>query len=97
MNQALSLLVYIEVQDGKAQEQIDAFRQLAPLVLAEDGCLQYELKQVEGSSNNFILIERWLSEKALASHDNTPHMIEADTNNKNFRAKPAKLVRLINV
>lgn len=97
MNQDLSILVFIEVQDGKAQEQIDVFHQLAPLVLAEDGCLQYDLKQVADSSTKFILIEKWLSEEALAKHDVSPHMIEADANNKNFRAKPAMLVRLIDL
>lgn len=97
MNQALSLLVFIEVQDGKAQEQIDAFHQLAPLVLAEEGCLQYELKQVVDSSTNFILIERWRSEEALATHDAAPHMLEAGANNKRFRAKPAELVRLVDI
>lgn len=94
MNQEVSLLVFIEVQAGKAQSQIEAFKSLSPLVLLEDGCLQYELKRVVGSAISFIIIEKWSSKEALAAHEISSHMIEADSRNKSFRAKPATVIEL---
>lgn len=97
MQKAISLIVKIEVQPGKRQEQIDAFNRLAPLVRAEEGCLQYELKALEGNENQFYLLEKWTSEEALKIHNNMDYMIEADFKNHLFRAKPAELIRLLDI
>jgi quinol monooxygenase YgiN len=95
MNHEVLQLVFIEVQDGKSQEQIDAYNALVPQVLAESGCIQYDLTKVDGTTNSFILIEKWSSKEALAAHDASPHMVIADARNMNFRAKQAKVVKLI--
>lgn len=95
MSQEITQLVMIEVQPGKRQEQIDTYNYLLPLVSAEEGCLEYELKAVEGDENKFILVEKWASEAALEFHDNTYYMKKADSENHVFRAKPAEVVRLV--
>jgi quinol monooxygenase YgiN len=95
--QPIALLVLIEVQPGKSAEQVRAFQDLAPLVLAEPGCLQYELNRVAGDEDMFVLVEKWASEEALAAHDATPHMVAADAHSPSFRARPATLLRLVTV
>lgn len=97
MNQEISLVIKIEVQEGKRQEQINAFNTLAPIVRAELGCIQYELKAVEDNENQFVLLEKWASMAALDAHDKTAHMIEADSKNHLFRAKPAEVLKLVDL
>ncbi|WNM49789.1 putative quinol monooxygenase [Kitasatospora sp. CM 4170] len=80
---------------GRGSEQAAAFERLAPIVRAEPGCLQYDLHRVSGEPDRFVLIERWESEAALAAHDATPHMVEADAASPAFRAGPAEVVRLV--
>ena len=97
MNKEIAMMILIEVKEGRRDEQINAYKKLLPLVLAEEGCLQYDLKAVEGNSNGFVLLERWASKEALDSHDNAPHMIESDKNNVSFRAKPAQVLKLSDI
>jgi len=97
MKKEISLLVFIEVKEGHRQKQIDAFDHLAPIVRNETGCLQYDLKEVQGNENAFVLIERWASAEDLTAHDITSHMIEADKASPAFRAKPATVVKLVDL
>jgi len=97
MPKEISLLVLIEVKPRLRDKQIDVYKELAPLVLAEKGCLQYELKAVENKENEFVLLEKWESIEALSAHDVTEHMIEADASNSSYRAKPATVVKLFNI
>jgi quinol monooxygenase YgiN len=94
---SVSLIVLIEVQPGKADEQIKAFARLAPLVRAEAGCIEYRLHRVADDENRFVITEEWESEAALAAHDIAPHMAEAAGRNKLFRAGPAQVMRLVAV
>lgn len=90
----VNLLVFIEVQLGKRHEQVEAYAKLRPLVLAEPGCLNYELLGDAADQNKFVLIEKWASEDALAAHDRTAHMVAADAHSPSFRAKPATVIKL---
>lgn len=93
----VSCVVFIEVKEGRAQEQIDLYNRIKPLVLAESGCIQYDLKRVDGSDTRFILLEQWESQDALALHDATPHMIDADSKSPTFREKPAEVVKVVDI
>ena len=97
MKEEISLLILIKTKDGQRQKQIDAFNKLAPIVLNEKGCLQYELKEVQNTENEFVLIEKWATKVDLSLHDMTPHMIEADKVSPTFRAKPATVIVLNNI
>ncbi len=97
MSSKISCLVFIEVKEGRTQEQIDLYNQIKPMVLAEPGCIEYELKRVKGSDTKFVLVEQWESREALEEHDATPHMIDADSKSPSFRAKPAEVVEIIDV
>ncbi len=94
MPEELSVVVLIEVIPGQREAQIDAFKKIEPLVLAESGCLQYELKADQDDENQFVIIERWASAEALAAHAVSTHMAEAGTKNHLFRAKPAQIIKL---
>ncbi|MEV6955538.1 putative quinol monooxygenase [Streptomyces sp. NPDC051183] len=95
MSQPIQLVILITTLPGRGKEQIAAFERLAPIVRAEAGCLQYDLHQVSGETDRFVLIERWSSQAALAAHDVTPHMVEADAASPAFRAGPADVIRLV--
>ena len=97
MGGKIKCLVFIEVKEGRAKEQIDLYKQIKPMVLAEPGCIEYRLTQVKGSETKFILVEQWESKEALAAHDVTPHMIDADSKSPAFRLKPAEVVEIIEV
>ena len=94
MSKEISLVILIETKPGLVHEQVQAFKKLQPLVLAEKGCLQYELSRVKGDENKFLLIEKWASEDDLKAHDETAHMVAADAYNSSFRAKPAQIFEL---
>jgi quinol monooxygenase YgiN len=91
---AVNLLVLIEVQPGKRQQQIQVYEKLKPLVLAELGCLQYDMFADAIDENKFVLIEHWASQDALDAHDLAPHMVEADRLNPSFRAKPSVVIKM---
>jgi len=95
---SIRILVRIEVQPGKAEEQIVAFRDLAPLVRTEEGCLKYELYEVVGSPDEFLLDEEWDTQESLDAHGKTDHMVKAGIANTAFRARPsvATHIALIN-
>lgn len=90
----LSLVILIETKIGCADQQIQAFKKLQPLVLAEIGCLQYELTQDVNDENQFVLIEKWATQADLDAHNVTTHMVEADKNSPSFRVKPATVFTL---
>ena len=91
----MRLLVQIEVQPGKAEEQIIAFRNLAPLVRAEHGCLRYELYRIAGHPERFVFDETWLDHESLEIHDQAEHMIQADVSHQSSRAGPAVATELL--
>jgi quinol monooxygenase YgiN len=93
-NSAVGVVVSIQVKPGRGAEQEAFFAQLAPLVRAEDGCLQYELHPVIGDPDRYVILEWWESEAALAAHGSAPHMATVPESNAVFRAAPAVLTRI---
>jgi len=94
MNDEVILVILIQTKPGRGAEQVAAYRELAPLVRAEQGCIQYDLHPVAGDDDRFVLIERWASKEALSAHDLTSHMIAADAHSPTFRAGPATVLHL---
>ncbi|MEB0140956.1 MULTISPECIES: putative quinol monooxygenase [unclassified Undibacterium] len=94
MTTEIRLLILIEVLPSRRDEQIAAFAAIAPLVRAEAGCLQYDLHEVNGKPEQFVLIERWSSQAALDAHDIAPHMLAAAAGNRRFRSGPVQLIAL---
>ncbi|WP_190087258.1 putative quinol monooxygenase [Streptomyces melanogenes] len=94
MSQPVRLHILITTLPGRGQEQVDAYERLAPIVRAEEGCLQYDLHRVVGDPDQFVLVELWASREALAAHDVTAHMVAADAASPGFRAGPARVIEV---
>ncbi|WP_244147080.1 putative quinol monooxygenase [Paraburkholderia bryophila] len=94
MADEVMLMILIQTKPGRGAEQLAAYRQLAPIVRAEEGCRQYDLHPVAGDEDRFVLLEKWSSKEALAAHDITAHMIAADAHSPTFRAGPATVLQL---
>ncbi|MEV7026606.1 putative quinol monooxygenase [Kitasatospora sp. NPDC093558] len=94
MSQPVRLHILITTLPGRGQEQVEAYKRLAPIVRAEQGCLQYDLHRVVGDPDRFVLAELWSSREALAAHDATPHMVAADAASPAFRAGPAQVLEV---
>ena len=97
MSEEISVVVLIEVIPGQREAQINAFKKVEPLVLGEEGCIQYELKADQDNENRFVMIERWASADALAAHAVSTHIIEAGKKNHLFRAKPVEIIKLSDI
>ncbi|WLH88240.1 putative quinol monooxygenase [Pseudomonas sp. FP453] len=94
MSDEVRLVVIITTQPGRGSDQLAAFETLAPLVRAEEGCIQYDLHPVAGNPDSFVLIEKWASKAALEAHHRTAHMEEASRHNPTFRAGPSTVLLL---
>lgn len=94
MSQPVRLHVLITTLPGRGREQVDAYERLAPVVRAEQGCLQYDLHRVVDDPDRFVLVELWASREALAAHDVTAHMVAADAASPAFRAGPVQVIEI---
>ncbi len=80
----IHVIATIEVKSGKRDAFLDDFRKLVPLVLEEDGCIDYgptvDLPTnmgIQGPPREDVatIVERWESLEALEAHLMAPHMI----------------------
>lgn len=79
------VIATIDLTPGKRTEFLECFGRLAPLVRAEDGCLEYGptidvatsiAAQDEPRENTVTVVEKWESIEALEAHLIAPHMNE---------------------
>lgn len=54
---------------------IKEYKTVAPIVKAEEGCLEYELYHKDPIRFEFFLFERWESREKLDAHLKTKHMV----------------------
>lgn len=89
------VIAEIELAAGKQDAFLEAFHQLVPEVLAEEGCIEYgpaidektDLPaQVVNGSQIVTVMEKWASVDALKAHLVAPHMLT-------YREKVADLVK----
>lgn len=81
----IHVIATIEIVEGKRDEYLAAFRKLAPLVLAEEGCIEYGPTidvatpipiQEPLRENTVTVIEKWETIEALEAHLQAKHMQE---------------------
>ena len=79
----LHVLAEIRLRPGARDAFVAEFRRLTPLVLAEDGCLEYAgarevptaiAAQAPPRDDVLAGVEKWRDEAALAAHLDAPHM-----------------------
>lgn len=89
----LSVIAEIEIADGKREEFLAEFRKVVPLVLAENGCVEYGptldavtdiSAQIPIRENIVTIVEKWESVDALKAHLVAPHMTEYRVRVKSF-------------
>ena len=81
----IHVLAAIEIVEGKRNDFLVAFHELVPLVLAEEGCIEYgpavdvatpiEIQEPL-QANVVTVIEKWESVAALEAHLQAKHMQE---------------------
>ena len=89
----MSVIAEIEIIAGKRDKFLDEFRKVVPLVLAEDGCVEYGptldamtdiAAQISRRDNIVTIVEKWESVDALKAHLVAPHMTEYRVRVKEF-------------
>ena len=77
------VLAVITAKPGLRAQILEAFRANVPLVLAEDGCIEYGAAidtdgvgglQTRFGDDTFVVVEKWQSLDALKAHAAAPHM-----------------------
>jgi quinol monooxygenase YgiN len=79
----INVIASIKVKPDLKQEFIEAFRKIVPVVLQEEGCIEYApnidvdaaLAPQALDVNVVTIIEKWESLDALRAHLQAPHMI----------------------
>ncbi len=69
----ISIYVKIPLQEGKAGEFIEAFKEIAAGVATEEGNLLYSLNFAKDAPNTAIIMERYTDQDALTAHSESDH------------------------
>ena len=81
----IHVIATIDIAPGKRDEYLELFAQLAPKVLAEQGCLAYGPTvdvdsgigmQMPMRDDVVTVVEQWADLDALRAHLSAPHMSE---------------------
>jgi len=81
----ICVIAAIETQPGRRDDLLAVFRDLAPVVRAEEGCIEYIpaidvpsgiAGQAPVRPNVVTVVEKWESLAALEAHLKAPHMVE---------------------
>lgn len=81
----IHVVATIEVKEGTRDQLIENFKKLVPLVVAEEGCIQYDPTidaetsidlQTKDGNNCLTVVEKWENEATLQAHLAAPHMEE---------------------
>ncbi len=88
-------VVTMIIKDGKMEEFLNVCKKLRPLVLAEQGCMQYDyVKDIDiptqshqeaVNENRITLYEKWESMDALHIHSQKDYMKEYGKNVSSLR------------
>lgn len=81
----IHVLATIELNPGTRDAFLAEIKKIVPMVLAEDGCLEYgpAIDLASGlpdqpplRENTVVVIEKWASLNALDAHRNARHMVD---------------------
>jgi len=91
----INVIASIQVKPGRLAEFIEIFKANVPLVLEEDGCVDYQptidvptnLPPQAMDENMVTILEKWRTLEALQAHLAAPHMATYKENVKNIVEK----------
>ena len=72
----IQVIVFYSIKKDCTAQFEDVFGKIAPLVLKEEGCIQYELFVSPYETSRFCLVEKWMSQAVLDKHLATKHLAE---------------------
>ncbi|MDR1898961.1 MAG: antibiotic biosynthesis monooxygenase [Treponema sp.] len=87
------LVVTFLIKEGKMDDYLREVRKLRPLVLAEEGCVEYTFLRETKSGlniqeavnpNRLTLVEKWESPEALAVHGAASNLTDFNARVKDF-------------
>ncbi|GAA3705291.1 MULTISPECIES: putative quinol monooxygenase [Gordonia] len=78
----------ISPKPGEEAAVKDAVLAAIPKVHAEPGCVKYSLNEATGDSTDLVMIEKWESMDALATHGGAPALTELGAAIGNLLAGP---------
>lgn len=79
----IHVIAVITTQPGQRQQVLAAFKENRPIVLAEDGCIEYDAAidtpdagriQTPLGPDCFMVVEKWADLAALRAHGASAHM-----------------------
>lgn len=94
MTDQVRVVAILRAQPAKGAAVLELWPALSAQVRAEDGCLAYELHRVAGDEDRFVVLERWASVGALATHGRSDHMREFGRTARDLMAAPAEVIVL---
>jgi len=91
----INVIASIQVKPGRLAEFIEIFKANVPLVLEEDGCVEYQptidvptdLPPQERDENVVTILEKWRTLETLQAHLTAPHMVAYKEKVKNLVEK----------
>ena len=89
----LALIVEFQPARGKAAELREALLDVVEPTRAEDGCLLYDLHEVE-DTDVLAFYEVWETPAHHAAHDATPHIIDLVTRMPELTEEPPRMRKL---
>ena len=81
----IHVMAVIQTAEGRREDFLAEFHKIAPLVRAEEGCLEYGPTvdaatdvsiQTPTGPHAVTAVEKWESNEALKAHLDAPHMLE---------------------
>jgi quinol monooxygenase YgiN len=89
-NEGVDLIVIFEVKDGMQERFQAQFLNSVHYSRPEPGCIAFHIHAVKGSSNTFVLYERWENQAAFDFHLAQPYTQELFESFKDTLAKPVE-------
>jgi quinol monooxygenase YgiN len=84
----LRVAVHFKAKSENVEELRQRLLGMLTPTRAEDGCILFELHQVEGSPDEFFVFERWVSTEAHRKHSETAHLQDLIGNVPKLVAQP---------
>jgi len=69
----LIITAKVQIQPGKSEEFLEAYRWMRPQVLKDPGAILYELHRSSDDPDTFIFYEQYESKEAFDYHLSTEH------------------------
>lgn len=88
----ISVIAKVPLQDGKAEEFTEAFKEIASGVATEEGNFLYSLSFSKKEPNVAVIMERYQDKDALGAHSQSDHYKAFGSKIKDIVSGPPEVV-----